>query len=181
MERGEFPRSKSHRFVCGLPFQSNECWKLRRIDPSYVLCYKCCLYESMHRAEDMKETRTTLRAVTEPSDSSHSLFRRSNSKTMPERKPVLPYYLHPIRPLSAVPVETIRISFNKFIPKPLQSLYSSTTKSHLISHAATARTEIETARTSSRPLTPLIRNTSPRLNSERPRSAKPPSLDQINM
>jgi hypothetical protein len=135
----------------------------------------------MHRAENMKKTRTNLRAVTAPSYSSPSLFQGSNSKTMPERKPVLPYYIHPIRPLSAVPVETIRISFNEFIPKPLQSLYSSTTKPQLILHVATARTEIETARTSSRPSTPLIRNTTPRLNTERPRSARPPTLDQINM
>jgi hypothetical protein len=177
MNRGEFPIFQGQRFVCGLPFQdSKECWKLRRIDPSYVLCYKCCLYKSIHRAENKKKTETNGRAITVPLNSTTSSFQRSKSKTMPERTPVLPYYIHPIRPLSARPRETIRISFNKYIPKPLQSSYSSKS----LVHPMTARTDTETAPSSSRPSTPISPKTTLQLNLERPRS-RPPSADSMSM
>mmetsp|Transcript_2096 Transcript_2096/g.2206 ORF Transcript_2096/g.2206 Transcript_2096/m.2206 type:complete len:220 (-) Transcript_2096:643-1302(-) len=183
MNRSEFPIFQGQRFVCGPPFQdSKECLKLRRIDPSYVLCYKCCLCKSIHRAENKKETGTNVRAVTVPLKSITSFFQRSKSKTMPERTPVLPYYIHPIRPLSARPRETIRISFNKFIPKPLQS--SNSSKSLI--HPMTARTDTETAPSSSRPSVLISPKTALQLNMERPKSmerprSRPPSADQISI
>lgn len=186
MNRSELPkRLEGQRFVCGPPFQdSKECWKHRRTDPNYLLCYKCSLYESMHRPEIIKETGMNFRTVPSNSSSTTSVFQRSKSK-LQEREPVLPYYIHPIRPLSALPAPFTKTSFNKFVPTPLlrSSLTSSSKSTSPLMHLSrpvTAKTEMETMNSSSRPSSPIGLNVTFRLDSERHKLSRP-NTSQIHM
>lgn len=111
---GKDSKGSSRRYICGSTSENSPtCWQLRAENSDYQLCYRCHLYENIQ--EEERIATKNLRA----SSTIRSL--KTDSLASGTRSPVKPYYIHPIRPLTAVTAPSFAVTFNQFSTGPVVS------------------------------------------------------------